>query len=81
MKTKKHLVELIMWETETESWDATICSSGGVTHSVYIEAIDDNGKLTQKWDKTFRSRNAKAEAYEYANTIKRNVIDTANGRI
>lgn len=72
MKTKKHLIELIMWDTETESWDATIYSSGGVTHTVYIEAINDDGRTTQRFDKTFKGSTARADAYAYAERVKAN---------
>lgn len=64
--TKKHLHLILQWETKDLSWDATIYHSGGVTHSVYVEAIDDDGRTIERYNKTFTGDNARYRAIDWA---------------
>lgn len=75
MKTKKHHLESFLWDTLNHSWSADIYSSGGVTHTVYIEAVDDCGKVVEKYDKTFTGENSRQRAFDYAKDNRKNSTD------
>lgn len=48
--------------------DAEIYSSGGILHTVYIEAIDEAGKVVYRERRNFQTSDARSRAYEFAKT-------------
>lgn len=48
--------------------DAEIYSSGGILHTVYIEAMNEAGKVIYRERRNFRTSDARNRAYEFAKT-------------
>lgn len=74
-KTRKHLLEISQWDTADLSWDAMIYTSGGVTHSVYVTAINDNGETVERYDRTFTGDGARFRAFNWTEEQEKRTTD------
>ena len=63
MATKKNHLKSYSWDTDADSYDVDIYSSGGVTHSAHVVITHDNGSA-EAATVTFHSRHACIEYVE-----------------
>lgn len=73
MATRKVLVTSYTWDTESDSYDVDIYSSGGVTHSAHVTITNDDGTAEAN-TVTFRSYHA---CKEYVESLRQRTTEAA----